>query len=263
MICCIDCFNDKEIKAAIEMTGHRGKCPICGKLDTWIYDSDVNADDSVVEDMLGSIIEIYVPESELPYTYPASDRKPIAERLCTEWNIFSGSSDKVFEIVRGIVNNSLFLNDRILVEPVGIPQLYAEEYLLKKSIMKDHTWDEFKKSLRNVNRFHNDYINLELLREILKIAKITIPTGERFYRARVSNEKGSAGFTRKEMWAPPDDIASPGRANSKGQSCLYLSNRKKTTVKEIRAHAFDYVTIATFKLIREINVFYYTQFTFL
>ena len=70
MICCIDCFNDKEIKAAIEMTGHRGKCPICGKLDTWIYDSDVNADDSVVEDMLGSIIEIYVPESELPYTYP-------------------------------------------------------------------------------------------------------------------------------------------------------------------------------------------------
>ena len=254
MICCIDCFNDKEIKAAIEMTGHRGKCPICGKLDTWIYDSDVNADDSVVEDMLGSIIEIYVPESELPYTYPASDRKPIAERLCTEWNIFSGSSDKVFEIVRGIVNNSLFLNDRILVEPVGIPQLYDEEYLLKKSIMKDHTWDEFKKSLRNVNRFHNDYINLELLREILKIAKITIPTGERFYRALVSNEKGSAGFTRKEMWAPPDDIASPGRANSKGQSCLYLSNRKKTTVKEIRAHAFDYVTIATFKLIREINV---------
>ena len=137
MICCIDCFNDKEIKAAIEMTGHRGKCPICGKLDTWIYDSDVNADDSVVEDMLGSIIEIYVPESELPYTYPASDRKPIAERLCTEWNIFSGSLDKVFEIVRGIVNNSLFLNDRILVEPVGIPQLYDEEYLLKKSIMKE------------------------------------------------------------------------------------------------------------------------------
>ncbi len=44
---------------------------------------------------------------------------------------FSGSLDKVFEIVRGIVNNSLFLNDRILVEPVGIPQLYDEEYLLK------------------------------------------------------------------------------------------------------------------------------------
>ncbi|ETT00096.1 RES domain protein, partial [Fusobacterium sp. CM21] len=155
---------------------------------------------------------------------------------------------------KGIVDNSLFLNEKILVEPVGIPQLYNEEYLLRNSIMGKHSWEEFKKSLRNINRFHNDYINLELLREILGIAKISIPAGEFFYRARVSNEKGKAGFKRKEMWAPPDDIASPGRANSKGQSCLYLSNRKKTTVKEIRAHAFDYVTIATFKLNREINI---------
>lgn len=254
MICCVDCFNDKEVKAAIEMIGHKGNCPICGSLDTWIYDSDLDEDDSLVEEMLGSIIEIYVPESELPYTYPSSDMKPIAERLCDEWRIFSGAPSEVIEIVKGVVDNSLFLSERILVEPVGIPQLYDEEYLLKNSIMRDHTWEEFKKSLRNVNRFHNDYINLEVLGEILKIAKISIPTGERFYRARVSNEKGSTGFSRREMWAPPDDVASPGRANSKGQSCLYLSNRKKTTVKEIRAHAFDYVTIATFKLIREINV---------
>ena len=56
------------------------------------------------------------------------------------------------------------------------------------------------------------------------------------------------------MWAPPDDVASPGRANSKGQSCLYLCNHKKTTVKEIRARAFDYVTIATFKLNRNVRV---------
>mgnify|MGYP001635189548 FL=1 len=254
MICCMDCFDDKEVKAAIEMIGHRGNCPVCGKLDTWIYDSDFDGDKSAVEDMLGSIIEIYVPESELPSIYPSSDKKTIAERLCDEWSIFSGSLDKVFKIVKGIVDNSLFLSEKILIEPVGIPQLYDEEYLLKYSIMRNHTWKEFKKSLRNVDRFHNDFINLELLREILKVAKITIPMGERFYRARVSNEKGSSGFTRREMWAPPDDIASPGRANSKGQSCLYLSNRKKTTVKEIRAHAFDYVTIATFKLIREINV---------
>lgn len=254
MICCVDCFNDKEIQAAIEMIGHKGNCPICGKLDTWIYDSNLDEDDSTVEDMLGSIIEIYVPESKLPYTYPSSDKKAISERLCDEWSIFSGSPAQVLEIVKGIVENSLFLSEMVLSEPVGIPQLYDEEYLLKNSIMGVHTWDEFKKSLRNVNRFHNDYINLELLREILKVAKISIPKGERFYRARVSNEKGSVGFTRKEMWAPPDDVASPGRANSKGQSCLYLSNKKKTTVKEIRAHAFDYVTIATFKLLRDINV---------
>ena len=254
MKCCVKCFNDKEVKAAIEMIGHRGTCPICGSLDTWIYDSDLNENDSIVEDMLESIIEIYVPESELPYTYPDNDKASIADRLCNEWDIFAGTSNEVMKIVKEVVDNSLFLSEKLLVEPVGIPQLFDEDYLLKNSIMRDHTWNEFKKSLRNVNRFHNDFINLELLEEILKVAKISIPEGERFYRARVANEKGSVGFKRKEMGAPPDDIASPGRANSKGQSCLYLSNKKKTTVKEIRAHAFDYVTIATFKLIREINV---------
>ena len=33
MICCMDCFDDKEVKAAIEMIGHRANCPVCGKLD--------------------------------------------------------------------------------------------------------------------------------------------------------------------------------------------------------------------------------------
>ena len=254
MICCVDCFNDKEVKAAIELLGHKGNCPVCGKYSTWIYDSDIEEDNSSVEDMLGAILEIYVPESELQDTYPDADKKPIAERLCNEWSIFSGTPDEVFEIVKGVIDNSLFLNPKILDEPVGIPQLFDEDYLLKNSIMRNHSWDEFKKSLRNVNRFHNDYINLELLRDILYVAKISIPAGEKFYRARVSNERGKVGFARREMCAPPDDVASPGRANSKGQSCLYLSNRKKTTVKEIRAHAFDYVTIATFKLVREINI---------
>lgn len=254
MICCVNCFNDKEIKAAIEEIGLKGDCPICGKVNTWIYNSNLEKGDSPIDDMLGAIIEIYVPESELPPTYPTSNKKPINERLCDEWRIFSVTPPKIFEIVKGIVENSWVLNKKILVEPVGIPQLYDKEYLLNNSIMKEYTWDKFKKNLRNINRFHNDYFNLELLREILKIAKISIPIGEKFYRARISNEKGKAGFKRKEMWAPPDDIALPGRANSKGQSCLYLSSKKKITVKEIRAHAFDYVTIATFKLTREINI---------
>ena len=222
MICCVDCFKDKEIKAAIEIVGRKGDCPICGKANTWLYSSDLDRENSIFEDMLGEIVEIYIPESELPHTYPDNAKKPIAEHLCEDWSIFSGTSSEVFRIVKGIVKNSLFLDEKILDEPVGIPQLYDEEYLLKNSIMGIHTWEEFKKSLRNINRFHTNYINLELLREILKVANISLPVGERFYRARISNEKGRAGFKRKEMWAPPDDIASPGRANSKGQSCLYL-----------------------------------------
>ena len=56
------------------------------------------------------------------------------------------------------------------------------------------------------------------------------------------------------MGAPPDDMASAGRANSKGISCLYLANKRKTTIKEIRAGAYDFVTIATFKVKRDVKV---------
>lgn len=251
MVCCINCFKDTEIRAAIEMAGHIGKCPICKKENTWIYDSEQDADKTNVEELLDSILEIYVPESELPALYPEEEKLLIEDRLLKDWNIFAGSSSEVKRIVSEYVSESLDLDSKITTEPVGIPQLFDETYLKDNSIMGKYSWDIFKKYLRNENRFHSKYINLEILESVLKETEIIIPAGTKFYRARVSDQKG---YSRKEMWAPPDDVASPGRANSKGQSCLYLCSHKKTTVKEIRAHAFDYVTIATFKLNRDVRV---------
>ena len=206
------------------------------------------------EDMLESIIEIYVPESELSPMYPDGDKDYLVNRLCKDWNIFVNNPKQVEKIVKGIIDDSIFLSEKLLKEKVGIPQVYDEEYLLQHSILFNCSWDGFKRHIRNVNRFHNNFVNKPLLQEILEQAQITIPANASFYRARVSNEKGSVGFSEGEMWAPPADVATAGRANSKGQSCLYLSNQKGTTLKEIRAHAFDYVTIAKFQLVRDIHV---------
>lgn len=254
MICCIECFHDSEIRAAIEMIGHKGDCPICKKHGVWIYDSEKDVFESNVEELLDSILEIYVPESELPVSYPEEEKMKLEDRLLKDWKIFSGNALEVKEIVAGIVDESLDLDSRLLDERVGIPELFDEAYLKDNSILGSSSWDVFKKYLRNTNRFHYKYINLEILETILKETETVIPARRRFYRSRVSNEKGFKGFARSEMGAPPDDVASAGRANSKGQSCLYLSNNRKTTVKEIRAHAFDYVTIATFRTNREIRV---------
>ena len=251
MICCIDCFKDTEIRAAIEMLGHKGNCPICKKKNTWIYDSEQDADKTNVEELLDSILEVYVPESELPILYPEEEKASIEDRLLKDWNIFAGNLSEVKQIVSEHVFESLDLDLKITKERVGIPQLYDETYLKNNSIMGKYSWNVFKKYLRNENRFHSKYINLEILESVLKETEIIIPKGTRFYRARVSDKNG---YTRKEMWAPPDDVASSGRANSKGQSCIYLCSHKKTTVKEIRAHAFDYVTIATFKFNRDVRV---------
>lgn len=251
MIFCIDCFNDVEIRGAIEAINEKGKCSICKKENVFIYNSDLHKDKSAVQNMLESILKVYLPESELPDEYPDAEIKKISERLTEDWNIFAIKSPQVDEIVEDIVEKSLSLNDKILFEKVGIPELYDEDYLLQYSILKVYTWDRFKFSLRNINRFHNDYFNLELLRDLLKDAVVCIDTKREFYRARVSNPRG---FNPEEMGAPPNGSASPGRVNSKGQSCLYLCTEKMTTVKEIRASAFDYITIASFKLNRDVTV---------
>lgn len=251
MICCKECFKDSEIRAAIEMVGHGGDCPICGTKNTWLYDSDFDADKTNVGELLDSILELYVPESQLPIAYPENETAMLEERLLKDWNIFSGTSDSIKKIVREYVSTSLELDSKIMEEKVGIPQLFDEAYLQQHSIMGMHSWSDFKKYMRNENRFHGQYMNLEILRGVLEETEISISKGTKFFRARVSSEKG---YSRQQMWAPPDDVASPGRANSKGQSCLYLSSHKKTTVKEIRARAFDYVTIATFQLKRDIKV---------
>lgn len=254
MICCSNCFNDQELIAEIQNIGRIGECPICGAKDVFIYDSELNYYESSLEDMLVSVIDIYVPESELPPLYPEGDKDYLINRLCKDWNMFVNNFSHVEIIVKHVVENSIFLSTKLLVEKVGIPQLYEEEYLSQHSILFKCNWNEFKRHIRNVNRFHNDFVNKQLLEEILEQARITIPKNTIFYRARVSNERGTLGFSEKEMGAPPFDVATAGRANSKGQSCLYLSNERMTTLKEIRAHAFDYVTIAEFRLLRDIQV---------
>ena len=66
-----------------------------------------------------------------------------------------------------------------------------------------------------------------------------------YYRGRIAND--IKGFTPKDMGAPPPISATDGRANSNGISRLYLTNNRETTLHEIRAAEYDYITIGTFK----------------
>ena len=81
MIFCIDCFNDVEIRGAIEAINEKGVCSLCQKSNVFIYNSDLHKDTSAVQNMLESILRIYLPESELPDEYPVAHKKSISERL--------------------------------------------------------------------------------------------------------------------------------------------------------------------------------------
>lgn len=252
MICCTECFNDKEVKGAIQSLNHKGTCPLCGTEQTWIYDSDTDLGDSDFEELLISIIEIYKFEEELSSNVPIEALKPLEEHMQEDWNIFQIEKKGIRQIIEKIIETSMDIDERILSQNVAIPELYDESYLEENSIFGKYQWDDFKKYLRNENRFHSKYIKPSILEEVLKDTICTIQEGTAMYRARVAET--SVGYTMDLMGAPPPEKATAGRANSKGISCLYLASDRNTTVKEIRAGAFDFVTIATFKLKYSVNL---------
>lgn len=75
--------------------------------------------------------------------------------------------------------------------------------------------------------------------------------GKIFYRARISSKKG---FKPEDMGKPPFDKSTPGRANSKGISYLYLSSDIKTTLYETRTSLYDYVCVGEFRLLKDIKI---------
>lgn len=251
MICCEKCFTDIVIKSEIIGLGNKGNCEICGSRDVYIYDSEYNFDDSNIEEWLTSIVKIYKAQEKLDENYPKEHLGSLENKLKYDWDIFDVDETKIRTIIGSIINNALDIDTELLEQKVGIPELNNTDYMMQNSIMGVHKWDDFRKYLRSENRFHSKYISLDILSEILKDTEIIIPEGTILYRARKSSRKG---FKRKSMGAPPSELATAGRANSKGISCLYLCSQKNTTVKEIRANIFDYVTIANFRVNRNIKV---------
>ncbi len=106
-------------------------------------------------------------------------------------------------------------------------------------------WKSLSEEIKYTNRFLiNKSINLKLLEKVLERHIKIIKKDSTFYRARISDKNG---LKSEEMWNPPNKKASAGRANPKGISYLYLCMDEETTLYEVRALLYDFVTIAKFK----------------
>lgn len=133
--------------------------------------------------------------------------------------------------------------------------------------IKIPVWNEFAYHIVYVNRFGNSEIKNDVcifLDEILKrnnmlyhIQKNTI-----IYRARKierneikKNENGVfEGFNEKESGMPPYRKTPNGRANIAGIPILYTSTEKETACAELRPMKNDYISIAEYRLLEDINV---------
>lgn len=251
MLVGINCFKDTEICSMIESQKRLGICDITKEKNIAVYDTE---QDEYLQDYFSDILDVYTPVSGLPNDFPKEYLRPLAETLKENWTIFTVNSLEVQKIVIEICKESYGENSDIFTQEVGIKEICDSSFLRKECLMKEFTWEQFKSSIKNINRFHSNHVNLELLQKLFesKSMHISYEAGElTLYRGRISDEKG---FEKVEMGPPPLQYIKAGRANSAGIVCLYLAGDIETTFHEIRARDFDYVSVGEFVLKKSITI---------
>ncbi len=249
MFCCSNCFNDSEIKAIIDGGKRKGTCNFCGSSDVYVFDIE---QDTTLAEMFGDLLDTYTPISSLPGDFPKESTDLIKNILHTKWGIFNLNPDQIYRLLTTMCADRYVEQPDLFDTPVGILQSCDHEYLDKNSILKNGSWADFVSEIKYRNRFHSNIINTEVLLTFLRCAKKVYKARSIFYRARVCPDE--KGYAKKEMGPPPDGKAGSGRVNPTGIQVLYLADSIQTTLYEIRAGIYDYVTVGRFVLNEDINV---------
>lgn len=247
----ISCFKDIEICSMINSENRIGDCEITGQTDTLVYDTVY---DNYLEDYISEILNIYTPISELPNDFPKDNLDKIEKILVENWSIFNTTENETRAIIMEICKNIYPYDSLIFNEKVGMEKLCDSEFLKRNSLVKESTWERFMSSIKNINRFHSKHINLELLEELFKSPSMQLHIKKEdklLYRARICEDKV---LSKDQMGPPLAKIATAGRANSAGISCLYLASDITTTLHEIRARDLDYVSVATFVVDKDLKI---------
>lgn len=249
MFCCCNCFADTEIRAIINGNKTVGNCDYCGSINVPVY--EIGKDRTIAE-LFDGLLDIYTPAPDLPGDFPNDQTDLIKNIFCNNWHIFNLKPDGVYRLITALCADRYKDQPELFNSPVGILQSQDQDYLEHNSILKNNCWDDFVDGIKCKNRFHSSYINTDKLFVFLRCAVKSHRKGETFYRSRICPDE--KGYSRTEMGPPPDPISKGGRVNPAGISILYLSDSRDTTLYEIRAGVYDYVTVGRFKLQKDIEV---------
>ncbi len=206
----INCFTDIEIRSIIASGGKIGTCDITKEQNISVYDTKDLSQNTDLSAYFCEILDVYTPESELPSDFPKDCLNSIENILMTDWSIFDLPNDKIKLALQEICKDT-YPNDSLLfTEKVGVEKLCDHDFLKNNCLMKESTWERFMSSIKGINRFHSNHINLDLLTELFNSPsmQITITKNEKyFYRGRICSEQG---LEKQKMGPPPLEFATAG-----------------------------------------------------
>lgn len=252
MIICSHCFKSFAIQEYIEAKAIIGDCPTCNQKSVEILDTDKSYYDDLVE-WFEELLNIFTPAEDLPHSFPKAQRRMLSAELHDGWNIFSPNlrESDVYQILTAICHERYEIEPNKFDKPVGIKECFNPDFLHDHSLLREGSWEQFVEDIKHKNRYHSKHINLDMLEKVFSFLHKVLKEGDIFYRARISDATPLA----KEQMGPPEPLkSSAGRANAAGIACMYLADSVDTTIYETRAGAFDFVSVAEFRLKQDISV---------
>lgn len=222
MKCCANCFGDKGLGKSISKhwLSERGKCSYC------LSEDEALVSPSDLSELFGPIVNIYRLDPNGKY---------LVDWLRDDWAIFSHDrmdNSKAKELLAEI------LDDGEIVRKLFSP-------LARYQIDRFGQWGQLRDELMYKNRYFPDTnIDLDRLAQLLADHLVAEDFPQKWYRARIQNDVTT--YPIAEMGAPPNRLASHGRANPPGIPYLYLGSTQKTAISEVRPHTGQLASIAEF-----------------
>lgn len=221
---CNHCFSDRELKAFIISQATIGDCDFCGIKKT--------------ETLL--INELFDFFTELLDNFKrVQTGVTIKSKIQGNWSLFS-TSVLSYHILNYVINN-------ITTQITSADDLvdFSDEILDNVNF-----WDKLKSQLVWENRYLTDinYLTDELGWDGFFNSKIELIKNLKLYRARIHNSSAEPPFSNMDMFCPPKENATAGRANPLGIPFLYMSDNTDTVLYEIRASYLDEISVGTFIL---------------
>jgi hypothetical protein len=179
-----------------------------------------------VEDFLYALLSLYEK---------SPDGETLSQALVVDWHVFA--DDSSLAIVLGSLSLPFHKDDHVE---------YKTEFL-----NSSRAWEDVKNDVKTKSRF---FCHLDSIADVLDDFDIDkdpllLFKGDKFYRARV-HHKEEPTFKKEEMGCPTTpELATPGRANPRGISYLYLCSDDQTPFYEVRPYYLDRVDIGEFLIL--------------
>lgn len=239
MLCCSECFTSSYLKGIINSDPKIGDCDFCNSKSVPVYNP------RKLGLIFQNILDLYIVNEQLGKMLDAQIENDFKGK------IFSSGINE---------NRMLFLREMISDDYEQYRDIYERKVILKHIGSIDHivkplqiSWEKFAYEIKTTNRFHiQNVVDLSKIKDLLNRYEKHIPKGRICFRARISDKIN--GYKIEEMYNPPAEKTKAGRANPTGISYLYLADDAKTTLYEVRASLFDYVTIGEFRIEENIKV---------